>query len=161
MRDVGRLPGIGADDWLGLCDGPVPVVDVLQWASRPDCGGTVVFSGTVRNHSEGRPHVTQLTYEAYDEEVEPKLASIAAEARRRWPDLGRLAIVHRVGTLEVGDVSVAIVASAPHRAEAFAAARFAIEAVKKTVPVWKRERWEGGEDWSQCASPVGELSSLP
>ena len=158
---MGRLPELGAHDWLGLFDAPLPVADVLQWASQPDCGGVVLFCGTVRNHADGRPNVTELTYEAYDEEVEPRLASIAGEARRRWCDLRRLAILHRVGTLTVGEVSVVIVASAPHRAEAFEAARFAIDTVKTTVPVWKRERWEGGEDWSECSAPVGELSARP
>ena len=161
MRDVGQLPLAGADDWLALYDEPLPVADILPWASRPDCGAVVLFSGIVRNHAEGRANVTQLTYEAYDEEVEPRLAVIATEARRRWPDLGRLAILHQVGTLAVGEVSVVVVASAPHRAEAFDAARFAIDTVKATVPVWKREKWEGGEEWSQCATPVAELSSTP
>ena len=152
MRDA------GADDWLGLCDAALPVADVLQWAFRPDCGGVVLFCGAVRDHAEGRPNVTQLAYEAYEEEVEPRLAAITGEARRRWSELGRLAVLHRVGTLAVGEVSVVVVASAPHRAEAFDAARFVIDTVKTTVPVWKRERWEGGEDWSQCASPVLEVS---
>lgn len=155
---MARGPDFGADDWLGLFNDPLPVADALQWAFRPDCGGVVLFCGVVRNHGEGRSNVTELTYEAYDEEVEPRLASIAAEARRRWPDVGRLAVLHRVGTLAVGEVSVVVVASAPHRAEAFETARFAIDTVKTTVPVWKRERWEGGEDWSQCASPVMEVS---
>lgn len=152
MRDA------GADDWLALCDAALPVADVLQWAFRPDCGGVVLFCGAVRDHAEGRPNVTQLAYEAYEEEVEPRLAAITGEARRRWSELGRLAVLHRVGTLAVGEVSVVVVASAPHRAEAFDAARFVIDTVKTTVPVWKRERWEGGEDWSQCASPVLEVS---
>jgi molybdopterin synthase catalytic subunit len=159
MADVARLPQFDAPDWLGLFDAPLPVVEALTWASRPDCGGVVLFCGVVRNFAEGRPNVSQLTYEAYEEEVEPRLAAIAAEARRRWTDLGRLAILHRVGTLAVGEVSVVVVASAPHRAEAFEAARFAIDTVKASVPVWKRERWEGGEDWSECAAPVVELMS--
>ena len=155
---MGRLSATSADDWLELCDGPVPATDVLAWASRPDCGAVVLFCGTVRNHAEGRPNVTRLAYEAYEEEVEPRLAAIAAEARSRWPTLGRLAILHRVGELAVGEVSVAVVASSAHRAEAFAAARFAIDTVKTSVPVWKRETWEGGEDWSQCDHPVVELT---
>ena len=132
--------------------------EAAEWAFRPDCGAVVLFCGSVRNHAEGRPNVTSLTYEAFEEEVEPRLAAIAAEARRRWPDLGRLAILHSVGTLTVGEVSVVIAASAPHRAEAFAAARFAIDTVKTTVPIWKRETWEGGEDWSACASPVTDVA---
>lgn len=136
------------------------MVDALQWAVLPSCGAVVLFCGTVRDHAEGRPDVTRLTYEAYDEEVQPRLAAIAAEARRRWPTLGRLAILHRTGTLAVEEVSVAIVASAPHRAEAFDVARYAIDTVKTTVPIWKREVWSGGEDWSTCDHPVDELSTV-
>ena len=163
---MGRLPGTGADEngddnasnWVELWNGPVPFSEAVAWAFRPHCGAVVLFCGAVRNHAEGRPNVTTLTYEAFEEEVEPRLAAIVAEARERWPALGRLAILHAVGTLVVGEVSVAVAASAPHRAEAFEAARFAIDTVKTTVPVWKRETWEGGEDWSSCAHPVSELA---
>ncbi len=119
----------------------------------------MLFTGTVRDHAEGRPGVSRLEYEAFVEEAGPRLAAVAAEARRRWPDLGRLAVLHRVGALGVGEPSVVIVASAPHRAEAFAAARFAIDTVKATVPIWKRETWAGGEDWSACAHQVTEVSA--
>jgi molybdopterin synthase catalytic subunit len=85
------------------------------------------------------------------------LAAIAADARRRWPGLGRVALLHRVGRLELGEVSVAVVVSAPHRGEAFEAARFAIDTLKETVPIWKRESWSGGSDWGTRAVPVGEV----
>ncbi len=129
---------------LALTRERLPVHAALDWAVRPDCGAVVLFSGTVRDHAEGRPGVTSLHYEAYEEEVELRLEAIAAEARRRWPTLGRLAILHRVGTLPVGGVSVAIVASAPHRGEAFAGAREIIDRVKAEAPIWKKEV-EGGE----------------
>ncbi|MGH9281294.1 MAG: molybdenum cofactor biosynthesis protein MoaE [Acidimicrobiales bacterium] len=154
-----RLDDPGAVDWLALRDGTIAVAEVLEWAGQPSCGGVVLFLGTVRDHAEGRPGVTSLTYEAYDEEVSVRLEAIAAEARRRWPDVVRLGIHHRVGTLGVGEVSVAVVASAPHRAEAFDAARYAIDTVKATVPIWKREVWDGGEDWSACSHPVSEVAS--
>jgi molybdopterin synthase catalytic subunit len=154
---VGRLPDACELEWIGLSDADLPVVDALAWAVQPHCGAVVLFSGTVRDHAEGRPGVSSLAYEAYEEAVVPRLAAIAAEARRRWPTLGRVAILHRVGALAVGEVSVVIVASAPHRAEAFDAARFAIDTVKTTVPIWKRETWAGGEDWSMCAHPVEEV----
>ncbi len=147
-----------SDDWVGLTADDLPVADALRWAGLARCGAVVLFTGTVRDHAEGRPGVSRLEYEAFEEEVTPRLAAIAAEARRRWPDLGRLAILHRVGGLGVGEASVVIVASAPHRAEAFDAARFAIDTVKTTVPIWKRETWEGGEDWSACAHPVSEVA---
>ena len=118
----------------------------------------MLFTGTVRNFAAGRPSVTALEYEAYEEEVEPRLAAVAAEARRRWPTLGRTVLLHRVGRLAVGEASVAVVVSAPHRDEAFAAARFCIDTVKEAVPIWKREEWEGGADWSSRSSPVTEVA---
>lgn len=151
-----QLADSHAVDWLALTEDTIPVTDVLRWASQRSYGGVVLFCGTVRDHAEGRAGVTSLTYEAYDEEVVPRLEAIAAGARRRWPDLGRLAIHHRTGTLEVGEVSVVVVASSAHRAEAFGAARYAIDTVKTTVPIWKREVWDGGEDWSTCDHPLEE-----
>lgn len=149
----------GCDDWFGVSAGALPVAAVTAWLVRPDCGGIAIFLGTVRDHAEGRPGVTRLHYEAYEEEVIPRLASVAASARESWPALGRLALLHRIGTLEVGEVSVVVAASAPHRPEAFAASRFAIDTLKATVPIWKRETWSGGEAWSECSHPVGEIAA--
>jgi molybdopterin synthase catalytic subunit len=146
------------DDWVGLGSDPLPVVGALEWAPRPDCGAVVSFSGIVRDHAEGRPGVTSLEYEAYEEEVERRLAAIAAEARRRWPVLGRVALLHRSGRMAVGETSVVVVVSAPHREEAFVAARWCIDTLKATAPIWKRETWAGGEDWSACAHPVAEVA---
>ena len=145
---------------MGLTDAALPVADALSWAQRPDCGAIVLFSGTVRDHAEGRPGVTELEYEAYEDEVVPRLGAIATEARRRWPVVGRLALLHRTGPLGVGETSVVVVASAPHRSEAFDAARFCIDTLKATVPIWKRETWSGGRDWSSCAHPVSELGEV-
>ena len=150
-------PDVG-DDWLALTDAALPVEGAVAWAVLPSCGAVVVFSGTVRDHAEGRPGVSSLEYEAYQEEVVPRLAAIAAEARARWPVLGRVVLLHRTGTLGVGETSVVVAASAPHRPEAFAAARFCIDTLKATVPIWKRETWEGGSDWSTCAHPVDEVA---
>ena len=102
--------------------------------------------------------MTALEYEAYEDAVEPRLAAVAAEARRRWPSVGRVALLHRVGRLEVGEASVLVAVSAPHRDEAFAAARYCIDTVKETVPIWKREEWEGGGDWSPRSHPVTEAA---
>jgi len=121
----------------------------------------VLFTGTVRDHAEGRPGVTALEYEAYEEEVCPRLSAIVAEARRQWSTLGRVALLHRVGALAVGETSVLIVVSAPHRAEAFEAARYCIDTLKATVPIWKRETWEGGSDWGLCCTPVDEVATQP
>jgi molybdopterin synthase catalytic subunit len=145
------------DDWIALTSDPLPVDVALAWATRPDCGAVVTFSGTVRDHAEGRDEVTALDYEAYDGPVLARLALIAEETRQRWPMAGRLALMHRTGHLVVGETSVVVVASAPHRAEAFEAACFAIDTLKLTVPIWKKETWAGGSDWGSDASPVGEV----
>jgi len=152
------------DDWLGLTDAELPVGEMYRWCVRPGCGAVVLFSGTVRDHAEGRTDVVELVYEAYDEMVVPKLAEIVAETRTRWPDVGRIALVHRIGVLGLGESSVVAAVSAPHRPEAFAAARFAIDALKVSVPVWKREVWDGGSDWGTHAADLidaAEVSSPP
>ena len=148
------------EDWVGLTGAPLPVDAALSWAGLPHCGAVVLFCGTVRDHAEGRSGVTELEYEAYEEEVVPRLAAIAADARCRWPVLGRVALLHRVGCLEVGETSVVVVASAPHRPEAFGAARFCIDTLKSTVPIWKRETWAGGTDWATCSHPVSEIDDV-
>ncbi len=144
-------PAVATADWIGIHPGPLPVAQVLDWVVRPGCGALVVFCGTVRDHSEGREGVVSLEYEAYLEQVEPRLAGVAAATRSRWPMVGRLALLHRVGHLVVGDVSVVVAASTPHRAEAFEAARFSIDTIKQTVPIWKREVWADGSDWAECS----------
>jgi molybdopterin synthase catalytic subunit len=150
-------PPVATETWVSLTEEPLPVGAVADWAVRPDCGALVLFSGTVRDHAEGRPGVTALAYEAYAEQVEPRLARIAEEARSRWPAVGRLALLHRIGDLAVGESSVVVAATSPHRPEAFEAARWCIDTLKATVPIWKRETWEGGEDWGLCAHDVVEV----
>ena len=156
---MGLAPPCARDDWVGLTADPLPLDDALRWAGRPSCGAAVLFTGNVRDFSPGRPGVHRLRYEAYDEEVEPRLAAIAADARRRWPDVVRLVLLHRVGDLEVGESSVVVVASSPHRDAAFEAARWCIDTLKATVPIWKREAWAGGDDWSDSHSPISEVGS--
>ena len=142
MRPV-QAPRRG-DDWFALTADELSVAEAYDWAQRADCGAVVVFSGTVRDHAEGREGVEQLEYEAYEEAVQPRLAAIAAEARRRWPSIGRVALLHRIGRLTVGESSVLVVVSSPHRPEAFEAARYAIDALKASVPIWKHETWREG-----------------
>lgn len=144
------------ETWIALTGEPLPVGDIAEWAVRPDCGALVLFSGTVRDHADGRSGVTRLVYEAYAEQVEPRLTAIAEEARQRWP-LGRLALLHRVGELTLGESSVICAATSAHRSEAFEAARWCIDTLKATVPIWKRETWDGGEDWGLCAHDVVEV----
>ncbi len=148
-------------DWFALTPDVLDVGDVHDWAVRPDCGAVVVFSGTVRDHAEGRDDVVALTYEAYDEQVESVFADIAAELRQRWPDVGRVALHHRIGRLELGDVSVVVGVSSPHRPVAFEAARFAIDTLKVSAPIWKREEWAGGADWGTGASPIERPGAQP
>lgn len=148
------------DDWLGLSGDPLPVTEALEWAHRPDCGAVVLFSGVARDHSSDRTGVDRLEYEAYEAQVEPRLAALAAEARTRWPDLGRLVMLHRVGELVIGESAVVVVASSPHRPQAFAAARFCIDALKATIPIWKRERWDSGETWGLEAQHILEVDDL-
>ncbi|MDH4145425.1 MAG: molybdenum cofactor biosynthesis protein MoaE [Acidimicrobiia bacterium] len=150
-------PPASAETWVGLTDRPLPVELALQWASRPDCGAVVLFSGTARDHSAARPGVHRLEYEAYEAQVVPRLDAVARAARERWPAVGRLVLLHRTGALEVGESAVVVVASAPHRAEAFEAARFAIDTLKSTVPIWKREAWAGGESWGLEAQHIEEV----
>jgi molybdopterin synthase catalytic subunit len=104
----------------------------------------------VRDHSPGRPGVTRLEYEAYEPYATARLADVARSARERFRQLGRVALLHRVGTLAVGDVAVIVVVTSPHRAEAFGASQFCIDTIKKEVPIWKREVWAGGSSWDTC-----------
>lgn len=154
---MGLDPPYGTDDWVGITADPLPLHAVTTFVDRPDCGASVVFTGVVRDHSEGRPGVRSLEYEAYEEQVTPRLALIVAEARTRWPSLARIAVLHRTGRLGVGEASVVVAVSAPHRGEAFDGARFCIDTLKATAPIWKREAWAGGEDWSAGAAPVSEV----
>ncbi len=154
---MGNDPPYGCDDWVGVSADSLPLHAVAGFVERPDCGAVVVFTGLVRDHSEGRADVRSLEYEAYEEQVTARLAAIAAGARARWPTVGRLVLLHRTGLLGVGEASVVVAASSPHRAEAFEAARFCIDTLKATAPIWKREAWQGGEDWAACAHPVDEI----
>jgi molybdopterin synthase catalytic subunit len=142
------------DDWVAISTEPLPLDRLMSWPIRPGCGALVVFAGTVRDHAEGRPGVVSLEYEAYERAAVPHMKEIAGEVRQRWPGSGRVALVHRTGLLAPGDVSVVVAVSAPHRPEAFAAARHAIDALKARVPIWKREKWAGGEAWGLDAHPL-------
>jgi molybdopterin synthase catalytic subunit len=114
------------------------------------CGAVTTFVGLVRDHNAGR-RVLYLEYECYDALAVKSFERIAAEATERWPGV-RLAIDHRVGSLQVGEASVIIAAASAHRAEAFAASRYAIERIKQIAPIWKREHFEGGDVWIEGAT---------
>ena len=147
-------PPTSGDVWLGLSGEPLPVTAAADWVVRPDCGAVVLFSGTARDHAPGRPGVEQLEYEAYEEQVEPRLRVIVDEIRARWPSVGRVVLIHRVGVVPVTESAVVVAVSAPHRDEAFLAARFGIDAIKASVPIWKHETWDGGESWGTDAQEL-------
>jgi molybdopterin synthase catalytic subunit len=147
-----------SDTWVRLTDEPLAVGALHDWAVRPDCGAVVVFTGTVRDHAEGRPGVSSLEYEAWTAEVEPRLAALAGAARRRWPAIARVALHHRTGVLVPGEPSVVVAVSSPHRSEAFEAARWCIDRLKASVPIWKRETWDGGEGWGLDATEIEDVA---
>lgn len=148
------------DTWLALSAEPLPVGAAADWVVKPDCGAVVVFSGTARDHAPGRAGVDRLEYEAYEEQVVPRLAAIVGEIRSRWPDVGRVALLHRTGVVPIAESSVVVAISAPHRPAAFDAARFGIDTLKATVPIWKRERWAEGESWGLESQHITEVESV-
>ena len=145
------------DTWVELTAEELPIGAVYDWALDPAAGAVVLFSGTVRDHAEHRTGVTQLVYEAYEAEVAPRLADIAAEMRRRWPSVRKAALLHRVGTLGLTESSVVVAASSPHRDVAFEAARFGIDTLKATVPIWKQEHHDAGTDWGLQSQPIAQV----
>ncbi len=148
--DEANSTGAGAepvtgDIRVGLTREPVDAAALVAAVNDARAGAVVLFCGTVREHSRDR-QVEFLEYEAYEALAEREMRRIAEEAARRWPVL-RLAAVHRLGHLDVGETSIAIAVSTPHRTDAFAAARFVIDMLKQTVPIWKKEVWGDGEEW--------------
>ena len=141
----------------GVVRAPIDPAEVLARVGAAEDGAVLLFLGTVRDHNDGRP-VSGMSYEAYEPMAREVLEAVAREAAAR---LGteRIAVVHRVGELDVGEVSVAIAVSSPHRAEAFHAARYVIEEIKRRLPVWKKERYlDGPARWLAGADPRGEAA---
>jgi molybdopterin synthase catalytic subunit len=131
---------------------PIEPSRVLERVGAPEDGAVILFLGVVRDHNDGAA-VRGLTYEAYEAMATEVLAEIAGEAAERL-GTDRIFVVHRIGALEIGEVSVAIAASSPHRAESFDAARYVIEAIKERLPVWKKEHYAGGDAaWLDGATP--------
>jgi len=130
---------------------------LIAEVAAPTFGGTCVFLGTVRNGPDEQG-VTAIEYSAYEDMVEAEFGRLLADARGRWPE-ARIAVRHRLGTIPVGEASIAIVAAAPHRALAFEACRYVIEGVKQRIPVWKKElRVDGSEVW---VDPAGHPTAKP
>lgn len=137
-----------------LTEDTIDVAKLRESVARPDAGAVLVFEGTTRNHHEGRT-VVRLEYEAYPGMAEEQMATIGRQIVSRWPD-ARVAIAHRVGVVPVGEASVVIATSAPHRDAAYAANRFAIDTLKAKVPVWKKEVYSDGTIWKANAEVTGD-----
>jgi molybdopterin converting factor subunit 1 len=146
--EVAVLPPLagGSEGLCALREGPLSVDEVLAAVRSPSIGGIALFIGTVRDHADGQA-VARLDYEAHVAMAERELSRILVEIAERWPG-ARLAALHRIGRLEVGDMAVVVAAGAAHRAEAFSACREAIEQIKQRVPIWKKE-WapDGAAHW--------------
>jgi molybdopterin synthase catalytic subunit len=141
----GTSPATGAVKRCTISDQALDEAEVAARVEGPDAGGVVSFVGRVRNHARGQS-IEHLEYEAYPEMAEREMEKIADEAAEKWPGT-RVAIAHRVGHLEIGDAAVVVVAASAHRGEAFDACRFAIDTLKVTVPIWKREVATDGAYW--------------
>jgi molybdopterin synthase catalytic subunit len=130
---------------LRLGRAPISVERLVRAVRDPRAGAIAVFLGTTRVHNEGR-RVVRLEYEAFAGMAKREMQALVDQARRRWR-LCRIAMVHRTGVVPVGQVSVGVAVSSGHRAEAFAACRWLIDRLKRTVPIWKREHFRGGRVW--------------
>lgn len=145
--EVALIPPVagGSVGLFKVVDRPLQVSEVIDAVSGPTQGGLVSFSGAVRRLSKGQT-VDHLEYEAFPPMAEKQMAKIATEAAERWPGV-QVAIVHRVGRLQIGELAVVIAASAPHRKEAFLACEYAIDRLKQDVPIWKKETTTDGAVW--------------
>jgi molybdopterin synthase catalytic subunit len=141
---VALIPPVSGGEFA-LVDGPLSLERAIEEVRSDDAGATATFVGTVRKRSRGRD-VHHLEYEAYDGMAEDVMAELAATLQSRH-ELCAVAIHHRTGRVEIGEASVVIAVSAPHRADALAACREAIEELKTSVPLWKKEVYDGGEEW--------------
>jgi molybdopterin synthase catalytic subunit/molybdopterin converting factor small subunit len=140
------VSGGAGDDTYRVVTTPLSADAIAAAVEDPGAGGVVIFSGVVRNETGGRA-VKFLEYEAHAPMAEAKMREIGGTARARWPGVRRVALLHRLGRLEIGEASVLVAVSAAHRQEAFAACQYAIDTLKRTVPVWKKEHFEDGEVW--------------
>lgn len=156
----GRLEVRSGHDWYGLVDVALPAAGVEQWLVDPSCGAVVTFVGRSRDHSEGRPDVTLLEFEAYEAPAVERLGLLAGELRSRFSGVVKLAMLHRVGPVPLGDAAVVVGVSAPHRDLAFDACRFGIDALKATVPIWKHETWQGGRHTGRDAQHLVDAASF-
>jgi molybdopterin converting factor subunit 1 len=140
-----------AEDIFDLVRASIRAADLVDHVKAPEDGAVVIFDGIVRNQSAGRATL-YLEYEAYESMALAKMRAIGAQIRQAFP-IHRIAMVHRLGRLEIGETSVFIAISSPHRRAAFEACRFAIDTLKKTVPIWKKEYFKDGAVWAEGEIP--------
>jgi molybdopterin synthase catalytic subunit len=139
---------------IRITDEPINLQELVEHVTNERNGGIVTFTGLVRRFNEGH-EVHWLEYEAYKEAAEEKMAEIAAELDQKW-GVKDVAMAHRIGHLEIGEIAVAVAVGAAHRAEAFDACEYAIDTLKATVPVWKKESWETQDGQAQQAWVVNK-----
>jgi MoaE-MoaD fusion protein len=155
----GTTEAAAMDDIFRIVHDPIDSVEIVESLKAPEDGALVLFDGFVRNSFKG--HATEyLVYEAYEAMACAKMREIGVQIREKFP-VHRLAIIHRLGRLEIGETSVLIAVSSPHRAAAFDACRYAIDTLKRTVPIWKKEYFVGGAVWAEGELPSQKAISGP
>ncbi|HEY9614119.1 molybdenum cofactor biosynthesis protein MoaE [Allocoleopsis sp.] len=134
-------------DNFSITFAPLSLGEIYALAEEPANGAVVVMSGTVRNQTDGKS-VVALEYQAYEPMAVRVFEAIAGDIRNRWPEVNRVVIHHRTGRLQIGEISVVVAVGCPHRSEAFAACKYAIDTLKHNAPIWKKEHWaDGSSSW--------------
>ncbi len=149
-----------ASEWVVVTADSLRPDQVAGWVTRPDCGAVVTFCGTARANSTLEHEIIELEYDTDITLAETRIRAVTAVVRQNWPVVRAIAVHHRIGTVPVTDTAVVVAVSSPHRREAFEAAQFCIDAVKRTVPMWKREVWRGGSAWSAEAQDIVNVDDL-
>ena len=147
-------------EWVAVSAQRLHPDELSDWVTRPDCGAVVTFCGTARTTSTLPHEIIELEYDTDVGLAESRIRRVSAAARERWPVVRAIAIHHRIGAVPVREPAVVVAVSSPHRREAFEAAQFCIDAVKRTVPMWKREVWQDGSAWSQEAQDILDVRDL-
>ncbi len=147
-------------EWVAVSHEQLAPDELAAWATRSECGAVVTFLGTARTTSTFPHEIGELEYETDVALAESRIRRVVAVARDRWPEVRAVAIHHRIGTVRVREPAVVVAVSSPHRREAFEAAQFCIDAVKRSVPMWKREVWNGGSAWSEEATDIVDAANL-
>ncbi len=147
-------------NWITVSPQALNSNELSECAARPECGAIVTFCGTARVSSSTGNEIRELEYDTDIGLAEARMHEVVAVARSRWPQIVAVAIHHRIGTVALKEPAVVVTVSSPHRLEAFEAAQFCIDAVKSTVPMWKREVWQGGSTWSLEAQDIKSVHEL-